>query len=106
MKLFDPNKSGFVYGLTDSRKPKDIRYVGITTLLLKRRLMYHLNDKDVNARTKWIKSVINGGGNILIIEIESGPIGELVHKETQYIQSLSDRGTFGCIKKIKRGLRR
>jgi hypothetical protein len=59
-------KTWTVYKLTDSRTPSDIRYVGITSGTLTRRLAQHKGASGNNYRTNWIRSVLRAGADVVI----------------------------------------
>lgn len=63
----------FVYALVDSRFPNEIRYVGITNNP-KSRLSHHLSQapKEGWKKSRWIGSVIEAGGNVLMGMVAAG----------------------------------
>ncbi|RVN04655.1 GIY-YIG nuclease family protein [Sinorhizobium meliloti] len=63
----------FVYALVDSRQPKDFRYIGITNNP-KARLSLHLSraQKEGWKKSRWIGSVIDAGGTVLMGVIATG----------------------------------
>lgn len=65
--------SWYVYGLVDSRKSEEIRYIGITNNP-RSRLSLHLSKapKEGWKKSRWIQSVIDAGGDVLMKIIDSG----------------------------------
>lgn len=69
----------FIYTLTSTRNPNDIRYVGKTTQILERRLQGHLCDakrikklgKTNRYSLNWINKELNDGYEIIIEELDS-----------------------------------
>lgn len=82
-----------LYYLSDPRDPEKFRYIGITKVGLKKRLNYHITDKNKTHKTNWIKS-IKKVGVLPIIEIieENLTTKEAIEKEVQYIKLLKSLG--------------
>lgn len=84
----------FVYGLSSSESPEVIRYIGITANL-HRRLSSHRCDsrKKMNKRAAWIKSVLNGGHELLATVLEEViGIERANEKEVFYIKFFKAMG--------------
>jgi len=62
-----------LYALSSSESPNNYRYIGVTSVSLKKRLHNHLWDAKLTKthKTNWINSVLNKGHNIVITELLS-----------------------------------
>lgn len=67
-----------IYTLSSSAKPDVIRYVGKTSLTLKKRLSKHMSDcSNVNTyKNRWIRKELKNGNSILIKSIYAVPSNE------------------------------
>jgi len=85
----------FIYTLSSSSNPDDIRYVGKAKNLkdrLRRHIgKYYLNIED-NYKNRWIKSELSKGNTIIINEIESVNESNWQEREKFWIQELKSRG--------------
>lgn len=87
----------FVYYLCDTRKPEEVRYIGITVRKLHERLSNHLNDtfgkKKTTHKTNWISKVIKDGGDIGICILEECSSFEVAcEREVELIQQYKALG--------------
>lgn len=84
----------FIYGLSSSAEPSNIRYIG-KTKNLKTRLRCHLkNDyhKCKSYKNNWINKEINNGNTILIVLIEEVHVDLWQEKERYYIDKYKKEG--------------
>ncbi|MDX0007821.1 hypothetical protein GOB40_13870 [Sinorhizobium meliloti] len=86
----------FVYALVDSRKTEEIRYIGITNDprgRLRAHISASLGSREKGHKASWIRSTVNGGGDIGIGILADG-MSQLVaaQKEIAVIGELRARG--------------
>lgn len=85
-----------IYGLSSSRMPELIRYIGYTKKPVKKRLIEHVSASKgmVTHKDKWIQKEITSG-NTIIAEVidEVSDIHELKKREVQYILLLKSIGS-------------
>lgn len=87
MELFDrtnaPKRADtwFVYALVDSRAPEEIRYIGITNNP-RRRLGRHAGETSGPRKVRWMRSVANSGGQVMIGILRSG----LTHLDAKFAE--------------------
>jgi len=85
----------FIYTLSSSSDPDDIRYVG-KAKNLKDRLRRHIGkyylNLEVNHKNNWIMSELSKGNTIIIDEIESVNESNWEEREKFWIQELKNRG--------------
>lgn len=80
-----------VYGLIDPRN-RELRYIGVTTQPLERRLSGHIgsiSDKNQSSRVKWLRELVERGLRPEIFEIEVVDDFQEVEAERFYIQYFS-----------------
>jgi hypothetical protein len=63
MEKYENTRITYIYGLYEVGKENEIRYVGKSDNPNKR-VRDHRNDKSINPKTSWVKSIINKGGEI------------------------------------------
>jgi hypothetical protein len=78
-------REGFIYGLC-AKSDGVIKYIGLTVSSLGHRLAQHKVEKRINKRTSWIKSVLNKGDDVSIIEIDRVAGCDLGNAEQRYIK--------------------
>lgn len=90
----DNAPSWVVYTLADSRKPEDVRYVGLTKDA-GARLTKHRKPQasDKSHRANWVRSVIRDGGDIVLSVIKRGLSEE--HVKTEEVASIEEYRTAG-----------
>ena len=85
----------FIYTLSSSSEPDNIRYVGKANDLkdrLRRHIgKYYLN-LEINYKNNWIKSELSKGNKILINELESVDESNWVEREKYWIEQLKQWG--------------
>ena len=85
--------TAIIYVLFDTRSPGDIRYVGVTTKTLEKRLRGHLESTSRNThRSAWINKVIGSGGSIGIQEVDRCQESEWQSKEREWISYYREAG--------------
>lgn len=85
----------YIYSLSSSDKPNNLRYIGYTSKKLKVRLIEHLceSKKNKTHKDKWIQKELKNGNTIEIIEIDhSDSIEDIKLKEIYYIQLYKNFG--------------
>lgn len=86
----------FIYGLVDSRRPLDIRYVGKTSRRLCDRLWDHKKfakrKPSSTHRNNWVNQVVAEGGRIDIVAIEECSEAELNAREIFWIATYNAAG--------------
>jgi len=89
--MTNTNTNYKIYGLK-AKNSDEIKYIGLTTLLVQKRLSKHLNDKKINHKTNWIKKI--GKDNIELIIIEENIINFqlLCEREIYYIAKYKAEG--------------
>ena len=80
-----------IYGLK-AKKSDEIKYIGLTTLKLKYRLMRHLRDKKIDHKTNWIKKIGKDNVEIIIIEENITDFRILYDREIFYIAKYKAAG--------------
>lgn len=83
----------YIYTLSSSENPEDIKYVG-QTKYIKKRLKQHKNTKrsPTTLKTNWIKSVVNKGFDIIINIIEETTEKDFAEREKYWIKHYKDLG--------------
>lgn len=83
------NRHFVVYGLSSSESPDVIRYVGITSGPLQKRISHHRNypKKHRNKRASWVGSILSNGFDLSVVVLDSVIGGdEAKRKEIEYIK--------------------
>ena len=65
-------KTWTVYSLASGEFPDRVRYIGITSQPVRRRLAQHKNDHRPNHRTNWIRSVLSSGHDLVMSVVADG----------------------------------
>ena len=85
----------FIYSLSSSAEPDNIRYIG-KAKNLKDRLRRHLGkyylNSEINHKNNWIKSELSKGNTILIREIESVNEENWIEREIYWIEQYKQLG--------------
>lgn len=77
----------YIYGLSSSNEPENIRYIGYTNNLYKRRCDHVTESRQLKThRHKWVRSVINEGHKLLITELNCVPDEEKGQAEIDMIK--------------------
>lgn len=85
-------KIGYIYSLSSSEYPKDIRYIGKTTQSLQDRYLNHIREKGNSEKTKWVNEEIDKGNIIYIKILEKVSLEELDSRETYNICLYMEKG--------------
>src|SRR3990167_4427782 len=83
--------SATIYCLRDPRD-RSVRYIGVTTQSMRTRLRQHINDKQANYRTNWIKSLKKHNLLPTIHEVAKVPRESIDHWERFWIQYFRSAG--------------
>lgn len=85
----------FIYTLSSSSDPDNIRYVGKTNDLndrLRRHVGKYYLENDISYKNNWIKSEISKGNSIIISELESVDETNWSNREQYWIEQLKQWG--------------
>lgn len=84
----------YIYALYDAQKPEHIRYVGLTTQTLPKRLSQHKShtSKGSTHKENWVKKVHASGGEIGIYCIEECDVDGIGDRERYWIKKLFEDG--------------